>query len=69
MLLLRQQLAKSSIKKYQPCRTPSADGRARGMFNIMVLHVLDAGQAGIYNYKTFLRTISLIWKMHGPLLS
>lgn len=64
VLVLRQQLAKSSVKKYQAMEaTVCADGRVRGCFNSTALE-LDAGLAGIFSFRICPRIRCLIWNRH-----
>ena len=67
VLELRQQLAKSSVKKYQTMeRAVCDDGRARGMFAFYGAN-RTGRWAGIYNYKTSRKIISRIWPTHALL--
>ena len=64
VLELRQQLAKSSVKKYQAMQnTVCSDGRVRGCFSFMRRIVPGAFRDATFNYKIFLRTISLTSSM------
>ena len=68
VLELRQQLAKSSVKKYQTMeRAVCDDGRARGMFAFTEPIVPGAGQEDSYNYKISRKIISRIWPTHALL--
>ncbi len=63
VLALRQQLAKSSVKKYQSmedCRC--ADGRARGCFQFYGANRSGRWAGAIYNCKIYRRIIYRIWK-------
>ena len=66
--MLRQQLAKSSVKKYQAMiNAVCADGRARGMFQFYGANRTGRWLGGSFNCKTCRKTISQIWPMHAPL--
>ena len=68
VLTLRQQLAKSSVKKYQAMEIAvCADGRARGMFQFYVPTALEDGQVVSFRCRISLRTISQIWLKPAPL--
>ena len=61
VLTLRQQLAKSSVKKYQAMETAvCADGRARGMFQFYGANRTGAGPAASFRCRIFRRTICTI---------
>lgn len=62
VLSLRQQLAKSSVKKYQAMENAvCADGRARGCSSFTEPTVPGAGQAASFRCKISHRTIWKIW--------
>jgi hypothetical protein len=61
VLTLRQQLAKSSVRKYQTMeRAACDDGRAHGCFAFTEPTAQAAGQADLFNYKIFRR---IIWRI------
>ena len=58
VLILRQQLAKSSVRKYQAMeKTVCADGRARGMFQFYGANRTGRFSGRTFNCKIFLRII------------
>lgn len=68
VLSLRQQLAKSSVKKYQAMiNAVCADGRAVAYSSFTEPTVPVAGPDASFNYKTCHKTISQIWPKHVPL--
>lgn len=62
LLALRQQLSKSSVKKYTAMvNVAGADDRARGLSNFMEPIVVAGSQGGWYSYKILLETVCPIW--------
>ena len=64
VLTLRQQLAKSSVRKYQAMeKTVCNDNRARGMFMFYGANRTGRFSGRNIHCKTCLRTICLTWQM------
>ena len=64
VLSLRQQLAKSSVKKYQAMQNAAcADNRARGCSNSMEPTAAVDGQEELYNCKISIVTLCRIWNL------
>lgn len=68
VLALRQQLAKSSVKKYTAMQNAvCADSRARGMFQFYGANRTGVLPGESSNCKIFRRTICRIWRKPVPL--
>lgn len=66
VLELRQQLAKSSVKKYTAMENAvCSDSRAHGMFQFYGANRTGDIAVVLFSFKTFHRTICRIWRRHG----
>lgn len=67
-LRLRQQLAKSSVKKFRQCRRRYAGTAGKGECSSFTEPTGQAdGRGASYSYRTFRRTTWMIWNRPGDL--
>ncbi len=67
VLLLRRELAKSSVKKYTAMQhAVCGDGRARGLLQFYGANRTGRFAGRLIQVRTCPRTICPIWRMHGP---